>query len=159
MGWRTATTFLPIACSTLATYRVVCDLPLPVRTAQTATTGLEEAHHRVLWPHQPEVGARSHCRRGLAHDVLVVDVGIGKDDLVDAQHADQRRHLALRVDRDARRVELARKLGGIAPAVDVGDLRRGEGDDLVVLVVPEYQVEVVEIAPGGAHDQNTLLRH
>ena len=38
-GWRTATTLRPAARRISATRLVVCDLPAPVRTAHTATTG------------------------------------------------------------------------------------------------------------------------
>lgn len=42
MGCRTSTAFLPCRCSSLMTYRDSWLLPQPVRTAQTATTGLVE---------------------------------------------------------------------------------------------------------------------
>jgi hypothetical protein len=43
MGWRTATTFLPIAFSICTTLRLVWLLPQPVRLAHTATMGLVDA--------------------------------------------------------------------------------------------------------------------
>ena len=40
MGWRTTAIFLPMPLRISLTRRVVWLLPAPVRTAQTATTGL-----------------------------------------------------------------------------------------------------------------------
>src|SRR3972149_1679127 len=59
-----------------------------------------------------------------------------------------------RVDRDALRVEGPREGRGVPPALDARDLSRGEGDDLVLLVVPEVDVEVVEVAARGAEDDD-----
>ena len=97
--------------------------------------------------------------RGLGHHVLVVDVGVGEDDLIHLEVSDQVREIAFGIDRDSFRIELPRQFGGIAAAVDVRDLRGGERDDLVAGVAPEEGVEVVEIAPCGAHDQHACLGH
>ena len=42
----------------------------------------------------------------------------------------------------------------VIPAVDVRDLRRGEGDDLDVLAAAVDEVEVVEVAARGARDHD-----
>src|SRR3972149_5712915 len=68
--------------------------------------------------------------------------------------ADEAGELLLRVDRDALRVEGPREGRGVPPALDARDLSRGEGDDLVLLVVPEVDVEVVEVAARGAEDDH-----
>ena len=66
------------------------------------------------------------------HHVLVRDVGVREDDLVHFVLRDQGLELVLRLDRDAVRVALPGELGGVDAPSDVGDLGRGEGDDLVV---------------------------
>ncbi len=42
IGWRTSATFRPASSRARPTLRLVCDLPQPVRVAQTATTGFAE---------------------------------------------------------------------------------------------------------------------
>ncbi len=116
-------------------------------------------HHGVPGADQTEVGARSDHRRGLGHHVLIVDVRIGEDDLIHPEIADQVRELAFGMDWDSLRIVRPGQLGGVAAAIDVRDLCRGECDDLVTGVAPEEGVEVVEIAPCGAHDQHTCLSH
>jgi hypothetical protein len=68
---------------------------------------------------------------------------------------DEREELALGMDRNAARVELARQFLRIHASRDVRDLRRRERDHLVVLVVPEVDVEVVKVAAGSPHDDDT----
>src|ERR1019366_6461893 len=68
---------------------------------------------------------------------------------------DQALELVLGDDGDAVRVERSGKGCGIAPSVNARDLRRGEGDDLVVGLVAENRVEVVEIAARRAQDDDT----
>jgi hypothetical protein len=58
------------------------------------------------------------------------------------------------MDRDALRIQGTGEFGRISPALDARDLRRREGDHVEDLVVPVVDVEVVEISPGGAHDQD-----
>ena len=50
MGWRTATTLRPAARRISATRLVVWDLPDPVRTAHTATTGTAATSSVCLGP-------------------------------------------------------------------------------------------------------------
>jgi len=47
----------------------------------------------------------------------------------------------------------------IDAAVDVRDLRRGEGDDLVLRLVAVDKVEVVKVAPSGAGDDHASPVH
>jgi len=90
------------------------------------------------------------------HHGQVADVAVGKDDLVDLQLADQPVQVGLGVDRDTLRIQLACQLGRVEPALDVGNLGGGECDHLIAVVSPKEHVEVVEISPGRAHDQDAL---
>src|SRR6185295_1653992 len=59
-------------------------------------------------------------------------------------------------DRNALRVAAAGQRRRVAAIVDSGDLRRrGEGHDLVFGAAFEEHVEVVKIAPSGAHDDDS----
>ena len=49
-------------------------------------------------------------------------------------------------------VARAGERGGVAARIDAGNLRGGESDHLAIGVVPERQVEIVEIAAGRAED-------
>ena len=62
-------------------------------------------------------------------------------------------------DRDARRIEGTGELGRVAAVGDARDLRRGEGDDLDVGIVSVDDVEVMEVAPRGAHDDDSPAVH
>jgi hypothetical protein len=92
------------------------------------------------------------------HHVFVREVGVGEDDLVDAVHVDEPRELGLRPDRDAVGVPGAGERRRIPTVVDPRDLRRGERDDLGLRIVPEDDVEVVEVASAGAHDDDFVHR-
>ena len=93
--------------------------------------GLRRGERSVVRREQPEVCAGRERLRGHVHHVLVRHVGVGEDDLVDVVLTDQVGELGLRVDRDPFRIEVAGEERGIDAARDVGDLRRGERDDLV----------------------------
>jgi len=58
-------------------------------------------------------------------------------------------------NRDALRIQRAGQRRGVLPVVDVRNLRGGEGDDVVAGIAAIDDVEIVEIAPGGAHDDGT----
>ena len=134
--------------------RLVWLFPQPVRVAQTATTGFDECEHRRVRPHQPEVGARGEDDRRLVHHDLVLEVGVAEDDLVDVELADQLTQLLLGADRDPLRIARPGQRGRIDALVDAGDLGRREGDDVGVRVVAEGDVEVVEVASSGSHDDD-----
>ena len=93
------------------------------------------------------------------HDVLVRDVGIRKDDLFGFVPGDHCLELVLGDDRDAVRIELAGERGRVDAALDVGNLRRGEGDHLVVLAAAIDEVEVVEVAARCACDHDPSPHH
>jgi hypothetical protein len=67
--------------------------------------------------------------------------------------------IALGINRDAFRIHLPGQLAGIRAAFDIGNLGRSECHHFIVRVVTEEDVEVVEIAPGGAHDESTDRGH
>jgi len=112
------------------------------------------AQHRGAGADQPEVRAGGQRDRRLVHDVLVGEVAVGQHDLVDLVVADDRRQLLLRQDRDAVGVVAAGQRGWVGAAGDPGDLGGGEGDHPGLRVVAEDGVEVVEVAPAGAHDHH-----
>ncbi len=114
--------------------------------------GLE---HRGVRPEQLEVRARGEHLARPVHHVLVRDVGVREDHVVHVQVDDQPPELVLLVDRDAAGVAVPREDGGVRSVIDVGDLGRGERDDVGLGVVPVDDVEVVEVAAGGSHDQDT----
>src|SRR5664280_3292553 len=89
------------------------------------------------------------------HDLRVRHVRVREDAEVDILAADQALELVLGDDGDAVRVERSGEGCGIAPSVDARDLRRGEGDDPAVGLVPENRVEVVEIAGRRAQNYDT----
>jgi hypothetical protein len=84
----------------------------------------------------------------------VPEIGVGEDDLVDVVRADELRQLVLRTDRDPLGIPRPGERRRVGPLVDPRDLRRGERDDLRVGVVAERDVEVVEVASAGSHDDD-----
>ena len=46
------------------------------------------------------------------------------------------------------------ELGWEAAILDVGDLGRGEGHDLVIRVIPIIDIEIVKITSGSTHDDH-----
>src|SRR5690606_3770157 len=66
--------------------------------------------------------------------------------------------LLFRDDRDALGIRRACQSGRVDASFDVGDLRRGKGDDMIGPILPESDVEVVKIAAGGPHDDDAAGR-
>ena len=92
--------------------RAICDLPQPVRTAETAITGTRRGSIVRSGPSRTKSApARERARAGV-HDRGVRDVAVGEDDLVDALAPAERLELALVLDGDAVRVS--------GPASDAG---------------------------------------
>ena len=85
--------------------------------------------HGPLGAKQSEIGSGGQRPRRHMHHVLMGDVAIGEDHLIDGTSAAQAFELRLIDDRNAFRIKPARERRWIAPTIDTGDLRRGEGDD------------------------------
>ncbi len=92
------------------------------------------------------------------HDMLVGDVRVGEDDLIDVSLRDQSGELVLGQDRNPVGISRPRERGRVGPVGDPGDLRRREGDDLDLGIVAIDDVEVVEVAAPGSHDQHSAHR-
>ena len=103
---------------------------------------------------QGEVGARRQRLRGEVHDLGVRHVAVGEHHLVDAPFAAERLQLGFIENGNALGVARSGQLRRVAAPGDAGDLRCGEGHHLERRIVAVDEVEVVEIAPGGAEDQD-----
>ena len=110
-------------------------------------------------PHEPEISTGGHGDRSGVHHVRVRYVRIRMNDLVDFVGSDQFGELAFRIDLDPFFVQRTGELGGIHAIFDVRYLRCGKRDDLVILVVPKVDVEVVEVPACGSHDDHSFLSH
>jgi hypothetical protein len=108
--------------------------------------------HGGVWAEQGEIGTGRQGDRRTVHDVGVADVAVGEYHPIDPRVADQVGQAGFIDDRDAVRVALPGKHRWIPAPGDVRDLGRRERDDLGTRVVPVHHVEVVKVAPGGAHD-------
>jgi hypothetical protein len=109
------------------------------------------AEHGFPGAQEPEIRAKRDRPGRLLHHVLVGDVGIGEDNLIHARGIEEPFQIVLRHYGNPLGVQGTGELRGIPAARDIGDLRRGERDDPCGLVPPEDEVEVMEIAPRGAH--------
>jgi hypothetical protein len=85
------------------------------------------------------------------HHVLVRDVRVGEHDLVDPLAAGEVGQRLLGDDRDAVGVTRSGERRRVHAVRDAGDLRGGEGDDARLGVITVDDVEVMEVAPAGAH--------
>jgi hypothetical protein len=121
--------------------------------------GLARPQHGGARSQQPEVRAARDGPGSQVHHGLVGEITVGENYFVDAAGLDQLLELALRVDRNALRVTRAGQRRGVAAPRDVRDLGGGEGHHLHSGVVPEGDVEVVEVAPGRAQDQDPAPKH
>ncbi len=92
------------------------------------------------------------------HDLLVGDIAVREYDHIDVEVSDQALEVFLGLDRNAVRISRTGQFGRIRASLDVGNLRGGEGDDVVEIVVPEVRIEVMKIPACGAEDQSAL-RH
>jgi hypothetical protein len=124
--------------------------------------GSTDGHHRPTrlqhgpaWCEQAEIRPGRECPTREVHYLLVRQIGVGEDARIHAQSSDHFLQLILRMDRDAGWISRSRQLGRIVSIRDVGDLLGGECNHLGRVIRPEHGVEVVEITPGGAEDQNS----
>jgi len=86
---------------------------------------------------------------------LVRDIAVGENDEVDVLVAAEPLEITFGDDRDRIVVQRARGLGGIEAIGDARDLCGREGHDLHVRIVSVDDVEVMEVAPCGAHDDHS----
>ncbi len=82
-------------------------------------------------------------------------VTVGEDNLLNLQIVDQFYQFGFGVDRNTFGVQRTGQRSRVAAAFNIGDLRCSKSHNLVFLVIAEIHIEVVEIAPGGAHDEST----
>jgi hypothetical protein len=86
----------------------------------------------------------------------VGDVAVGEHHFVHAVLPTDRLELGLVDDGDALGIERTGQGRGVAAVGDTGDLGRGEGHHLGGGIVPIRDVEVVEVAAGGPHDDHSF---
>lgn len=133
----------------------LCDVPrrlalaAPSAHGDDGDDGFARLDPRVLRPEHGKVGACAHHAVGDVHDRLVVQVAVRQDATVGVELPDLVLELGLGPDRQALRVQWARQLRRVKAALDLRDLRRSEPEDLVLGVLPEENVEVVEVTPSG----------
>ena len=73
-------------------------------------------------------------------------IRIGENSLVHAVRSDQPFEVLLSFDGNPVGIVRPRQLGGVAPAVDLGNLGRGEGDHLHPRILSKNHVEIVKVA-------------
>ena len=134
-------------------------LPGPRSHRADGNDGDVRLEHGGMGSEQAEGRPGRHRQAGLVHDVQVRDVRVGEDDFVDVELADEAGKLLLEIDGDPIRVAGTAELGWILPVLDERDLSGRERHDVGLGIVPIDDVEVVEVAPCGAHDQDTFARH
>ena len=103
---------------------------------------------------QDEVGARRQRPGGEMHDLRVRYVAVGEDHCVNAVLVAEKVEIRFVADGDALGVARPGQFRRIAAVGDAGDLRRGEGHHLDGGIVAVDQVEVVEVAPCRAEDED-----
>ena len=112
------------------------------------------ADHGALRAEQREIGAGGKGARSAMHHFGMGEVAVGEYDLFEFLLADQGFEFGLGQDRNAPGIKRTCQRGRIAPSGDAGNLRRGEGHDLERRIVAVDDIEIVEIAPGRAHDRD-----
>src|SRR5438876_1048942 len=103
-------------------------------------------------PHDDVAGR--HGNGSHVHDMFVRDVAVGEDDLVGAQPADKLSELLFRVNVNPGWIQRACEDGRVQPSLQVGNLRGGKGDYLVLGAPAKVDVEVMKIAAAGAEDDH-----
>jgi hypothetical protein len=136
------------------------DDPAGHRTLARSRTRRADRHHRLLGrehrglrARQPEVRSCRHHAGGLVHERFMGDITVRKDDPLNMLGPDQAIEILFPMDRDTGRIQGAGQRRGIDPVVNVWNLRGGEPHDPIVRIAAKQHVEVMEIPPGGSHDQ------
>lgn len=83
-------------------------------------------------------------------------IAVGKDRLVNLMIANQLFEFALRVDRDAVRIERPAQRGRVAPRFDPRNLRRSEGHDLKVWLVAKADIESMKVSSRRAENEDAF---
>src|SRR5450759_5141568 len=83
------------------------------------------------------------------------NVRIGENNLFDLVFFDQLEQVGLGKDGNTFWIQFPSKLRRIRATLDVGDLGCSESHHFIVLVIAEIDIEIVEVAPGGAHDESS----
>ena len=110
--------------------------------------------HCPVGTEQNEIGAARERTRRQMHHVIVRNVAIGEHHLVDGVAAAQRLKLGFIYDVDAVGIVRSGQHGRIAAAGNAGNLRRSECHHLGRRLVPIHDVEIMEIAAGGADNDD-----
>ena len=110
--------------------------------------------HRRGGTQQHKTCAGRHGNGSHVHDMFVRDVAVGEDDLVGAQPADKLSKLLFRVNGNPGWIQRACEDGRVQPSLQVGNLRGGKGDYLVLGAPAKVDVEVMKIAAAGAEDDH-----
>src|ERR1700758_350025 len=91
------------------------------------------------------------------HEIDVRNVTVGENDGINLQLRDEFLHPFLGKNGNAFRIAGAGQLRRIATAGDAGNLRGGKAYNPVFGLVPEDNIEVMEISTGSPEDKN--IRH
>ena len=136
------------------------DDPAGHRTLAGPRASRADRHHRLLGREhrglracQPEVRSCRHHQGGLVHERFMGDITVRKDDPLNMLGPDQAIEILFRMDRDPGRIQGAGQRRGIETVINVWNLRGGEPHDPIVRIIAKQHVEVMEISPGGSHDQ------
>src|SRR2546425_13052650 len=141
----------------------------PARRLTFPASGPDRAHrddghfrlqHGLFCAEEEELRSMRVREGDSVSDVRVVDIGVCEDARLRTEPLDEPRELFFGKDRDSFGIQVAREGRWILPSLDPGNLRGGERDDAVRGIVPEIDVEIMEVAARGAEDDDPArLRH
>ncbi len=86
-------------------------------------------------------------------------IAVGENNAIGFVFGDEIAQLLFGINGDALGIQVSRQGCGVSLVRDARYLGGGEGDDLVLIVVAEGDVEIVEVAPRGAHDDDSGFCH
>jgi hypothetical protein len=90
------------------------------------------------------------------HHRFVGNVAVGEYGFIGLQVPALRGKVGFLEDRDAVRIQRSGQGRRVAAPGDARNLRRRKGHDIVCLVLPEHDIEVMEVTSRGAHDDDAL---
>ena len=106
----------------------------------------------MLRSHNAEVCTGGVDHAGFVHYIFMWHIAVRKDDLFRAILLDEIKQFFLGSDGDSARVQVTSQLFGIEASFNVGNLGGGKSYNFVILIPSEKCIEVVKIAPCGAHN-------